>query len=124
MVGTASGDDENRFGAVDAVRHARRLVRTVLRACGGLAGSSRAEIVAGELVRNACAHAVGPYRLTLICDGHVLRIEVVDCSPERAPHDRGLGWAIVSELSARRGIDVRRTEKRVWSEVPVAHHGS
>ncbi len=110
--------------AVEAVDHARRLVRTVLRARGRLGGARPAEIVAGELVRNACAHAAGPCLVTLRWDGRVLRIEVVDHTPDALPRGTGLGWSIVRELSTRRGVDVWSSHKRVWSEVAVAAHGA
>lgn len=86
-------------------------------------------LVADALLTNAFEHAAGPRRLRLSRsqDRRVVRVEVVDASPQLLPvlgrPDRhGLrqrGLLLVNRLSVHWGVLPRHDHKRVWSEVAV-----
>ncbi|KOX19960.1 hypothetical protein ADK67_32265 [Saccharothrix sp. NRRL B-16348] len=84
-------------------------------------------LIADALLTNAFEHATAPRRLRLShrSDGHVVRVEVHDASPQllpvlgkpgrREPHNRGL--LLVNRLASRWGVDPRTGYKAVWGEV-------
>lgn len=83
-------------------------------------------LVVSELVTNACLHAEGPDRLTIICGKKVIRLEVTDRgagrpaprTPHRAGRPGGHGMFIVQRLCLDWGV-VRAPEagKTVWAEL-------
>ena len=82
-------------------------------------------LVASELANNAVLHSRTPYVVALHI-GDMLRIEVTDASPgvpriRRVPRGAvsGRGLQIVSELSARWGVDWNGDSKVVWAELPL-----
>lgn len=112
---------------------ARDFTRQALQAWGWLPSADRraaAEdvlLVVSELVTNACLHAEGPDRLSIVCDNKVIRLEVTDRSTgqpaPRTPHQAGRpgghGMFIVQRLCLDWGV-VRTPGgegKTVWAEL-------
>lgn len=113
-------------GTVPPVRRARRWITQNV---PDLDQSTRLDLllIADALLTNAFEHARSPRRLRLsrLCDGHVIRVEVHDASPELLPvlgkpggrglHNRGL--LMVNRLASRWGVDPLANYKSVWGEV-------
>lgn len=84
-------------------------------------------VIADALLTNAFEHAGAPRRLRLSrrADGHVLRVEVEDASPQLLPvlgksGARGLrhhGLLLVNRLSSCWGVEPHARYKTVWGEV-------
>lgn len=109
-----------------AVRHARAMVREVLRNSDARAGDiNDAELAVCELATNAVAHGAGPYEIRFamigerpiwceIVDGDddlatvpeiiekLQQTDVSECAPNEIPQDNGHGLAIVHYLSGGR----------------------
>ncbi|MFE2751632.1 ATP-binding protein [Actinosynnema sp. NPDC059335] len=82
-------------------------------------------LIADALVTNAFEHAGSPRRLRLSRRGdlRVVRVEVLDASPELLPvlgrpgSLRHRGLRLVNRLASRWGVDPRPEYKSVWGEV-------
>jgi anti-sigma regulatory factor (Ser/Thr protein kinase) len=97
-------------------------------ASGVLPSSCWAEdvtLLVSELASNAVRHARTPFRVTVACDGTVVRIEVSDgdrhvpvarVPPADAVSGRGL--LIVDALAASWGVEPTATGKTMWLELP------
>jgi anti-sigma regulatory factor (Ser/Thr protein kinase) len=113
----------------ELVRHARELVRLVLRSNG--AASSAADdtvLIISELVTNVvryCDAALDPIAvITLSRLDASLQIEVHDPNPSLPTHrmpdsgeEYGRGLTIIDALSDRWGHDVTSEGKRMWCEL-------
>lgn len=106
---------------------ARRAATEWLRANGApTALVDSAVLIVSELVTNAVVHAGTAMMLRLDWDGPQLRIEVIDGGPARgalmshqSPTGGGRGLFIVDHLSESWGVEINRTGKRVWANVPA-----
>lgn len=125
-------------GTPGSVRSARRAARRFLTAeesCG-LANTAVLDVlmVVGELVANACRHAPGPCRLTVVVCPDAVHVAVRDGRPVpvsivRMRPPSGYGLFIVARLT--RGIEVLPVPggKIVRADVPLrsprpAHNGA
>ncbi|MEU3144982.1 MULTISPECIES: ATP-binding protein [unclassified Streptomyces] len=114
---------------------ARDFTRQALHAWGWLpaatadrrAAAEDVLLVVSELVTNACLHAEGPDRLSIVCDNKVIRLEITDRgtgqpaprTPHQAGRPGGHGMFIVQRLSLDWGV-VRTPGvegKTVWAEL-------
>ena len=141
-VGPTDGAGEEagtpRSLSLPAVPESARLAREFVVAVLGRAGwldRERLEqlaLVTGELATNAVLHARTELQVTVICDGHEVRIEVSDglhARPERArpqPLDTGgRGLMLVDALVDEWGIEYLDGQhqgsmaKKVWVRVTV-----
>ena len=83
------------------------------------------ELLITELVTNGVQHAVSDVDVRIAVGATTVRVEVGDCSPTE-PVVRtallndtdGRGMRIVDQVASRWGVDVRRTGKCVWFELP------
>ncbi|MDQ0809285.1 anti-sigma regulatory factor (Ser/Thr protein kinase)/PAS domain-containing protein [Streptomyces sp. B3I7] len=100
----------------EAVRHARRYTRRVLRTWGLTEEADTALLVVSELVTNALVHTDGPVRLDLTLVNHRLRIAVADSSPRTPIKPTGLGW----EATGGRGILLVEAMSAAWGSVPAS----
>jgi anti-sigma regulatory factor (Ser/Thr protein kinase)/PAS domain-containing protein len=100
----------------EAVRHARRYTRRVLRSWGLAEEADAALLVVSELVTNALVHTDGPVRLDLTLVNHRLRIAVADSSPRTPIKPTGLGW----EATGGRGILLVEAMSAAWGSVPAS----
>ncbi|MGI5391305.1 SpoIIE family protein phosphatase [Streptomyces sp. CA-251251] len=112
----------------EAVRHARRFTRRVLRAWGvpdeDIDGVL---LVVSELVTNALVHTDGQVRLDLTLINGRLRVAVADASPRTPAKPTSIGWEatggrgilLVEAMSATWGTLPVSGGKQVWSEIPV-----
>ena len=121
--------DHVDFDLADTVPPVRRARRWITQNVPDLDQSTLLDLllIADALLTNAFEHATAPRRLRLShqCDGHVVRVEVHDASPELLPvlgkpggrelHHRGL--LLVNRLASRWGFDPRPGYKAVWGEV-------
>jgi hypothetical protein len=103
-------------------------VRTTLRGWGWRTALADAEVVATELVTNACEHAGGDVEVRLTLDERDrLRIEVLDHKPDAIPvvrynhREGGYGLHIVEAVAIRWGFEPIGTRKSVWAELDLAH---
>lgn len=109
-----------------AARHARAVVREILRNAGAKDSDvDDAELAVGELAANAVSHASGPYEIRFVfVGGRPVWCEVIDgdgdlvgipeileklrhtgvseCAADEVPQDSGHGLAIVHRLSGGR----------------------
>ena len=77
-----------------------------------------------EVVTNAVVHAGTLSHITVDCDDDLVRVEVVDGSPQALPEARdpapsspsGRGMRLVDALADRWGVQVDRSQKSVWFE--------
>jgi anti-sigma regulatory factor (Ser/Thr protein kinase) len=110
-----------------SVSDARHFVRTTLVDWGWRTALADAEIVATELVTNACEHAAGDVEVRLGLDNEQLRIEVLDNKPDAPPiirydhHHRGYGLHIVEAIAITWGFETVATRKSVWALLDLAH---
>jgi hypothetical protein len=100
----------------EAVRHARRFARRVLRAWGVGEEADAAMLVVSELVTNGLVHTDGLVRLDLTLINHRLRIAVADSSPRTPIKPAGLGW----EATGGRGILLVEAMSAAWGSVPAS----
>lgn len=92
---------------------------------------SRVKLTVSELAANAATHTGQPFTVTVDDTERWLRVEVVDSLPQRVPmrvpttgsavditsaSSTGRGLQIVSALSNRWGVVLRRNVKTVWAE--------
>jgi anti-sigma regulatory factor (Ser/Thr protein kinase) len=109
-----------------SVGAARRFVRDVLmsrQVADGVVDT--VELLTSEVVTNAIVHARSGPQLAVEIDGHVVRVAVLDRSPElpvrrlgRLDDISGRGVVIVEELASAWGVERERNgSKRVWFEV-------
>ena len=83
------------------------------------------ELLITELVTNGVQHAVSDVDVRIAVGATIVRVEVGDCSPTE-PVVRtamlndtdGRGMRIVDQVASRWGVDLRRTGKCVWFELP------
>jgi anti-sigma regulatory factor (Ser/Thr protein kinase) len=107
--------------AITSVRH--RFVEQLTSA--GWVDTQDAALVFSELVTNAVLHADGAVEVTIVVDGHAVRIDVHDRAvaqprmrtPDSTPG--GLGLHIVDRLSSHWGTEPTATGKCVWAVVPA-----
>ncbi|MFJ2307341.1 ATP-binding protein [Streptomyces sp. NPDC087787] len=118
-------------------RLARRLVAHRMDAWGFPHGSEAGEnvtLVVAELAANAVRHgrvAGRDFRVRLLWEGAVVRVEVADARTERLPVVRepdgegGRGLVLVAAVSEGWGVERRagRAYKVVWAEVRVTEPG-
>ncbi|MFJ8079348.1 SpoIIE family protein phosphatase [Streptomyces sp. NPDC096205] len=118
----ASGDPE-------ALREARRMVRTAVRAWGARDRADEIVLVADEMITNALMHTEGAAIVTLrsLAGGRRLRVEVEDSSSalprRREAGDSGVsgrGLLLVDLLTDDWGVEARGGGKCVWCEFEVA----
>lgn len=110
--------------APTSVGHARRFVADALAAVGAGQLVEVAGLLASELVTNAVVHAGGTIRVHVSSGDGTVRIGVEDGSA-RPPLPRqaadsdhgGRGLALVTDLSARWGVDELVAGKEVWFEL-------
>lgn len=100
----------------EAVRHARRFTRRVLRSWGVGEAADTALLVVSELVTNGLVHTDGPVRLDLTLINHRLRIAVADSSPRTPVKPTSLSW----EATGGRGILLVEAMSAVWGAVPAS----
>ncbi|MFD7713527.1 SpoIIE family protein phosphatase, partial [Streptomyces sp. NPDC059786] len=100
----------------EAVRHARRFTRRVLRAWDVEEEADAALLVVSEMVTNALVHTDGRVRLDLTLVGRRLRIAVADNSPRTPIKPTSIGW----EATGGRGILLVEAMSAVWGTVPVS----
>jgi anti-sigma regulatory factor (Ser/Thr protein kinase) len=109
-----------------SVGAARRFVRDVLmsrQVADGVVDT--VELLTSEVVTNAIVHARSGPQLAVEIDGEVIRVAVLDRSPElpvrrlnRLDDVSGRGVVIVEELASAWGVERERNgSKRVWFEV-------
>jgi anti-sigma regulatory factor (Ser/Thr protein kinase) len=112
-------------GALGEVRQVRELVS---RAMHDQPEATRdaAVLLVDECVANAVQYGGGEFHLTVKRRSGVLRVEVVDRSPQLpiratpdAESERGRGLAIVDELASRWGADGLADGKMVWFELAL-----
>lgn len=111
-----------------AVPAARRFTSETLRAWQvALRTIEIAELIVSELVGNAVEHGGGTADLGLSRLDDVVRVDVVDRSPDlpvmftpRPVDDRHRGLLIVAALSTRWGSVRVAAGKSVWAELPCA----
>ncbi|MFJ5775606.1 SpoIIE family protein phosphatase [Streptomyces sp. NPDC093094] len=117
----ASGDPE-------ALREARRMIRTAVRSWGVLDSADEIELVADEMITNALMHTEGAAIVTLraLAGGRRLRVEVEDSSsalPRRREAGEsgvsGRGLLLVDLLADDWGVEARGGGKCVWCEFEV-----
>jgi len=104
------------------------------RALADLDGETRAlgVLLTSEVVTNALVHGVPPLTVTVVCGAGLVRVEVVDQSPQMPVRlaggpdaTRGRGLLVVEALSSRWGADpLPEGGKAVWFEVAPAAAGS
>jgi anti-sigma regulatory factor (Ser/Thr protein kinase) len=81
-------------------------------------------LCASEVVTNAVVHAGTLSHITVDCEDDLVRVEVVDGSPQSLPEARdpapsspsGRGMRLVAALADRWGVEVERSQKCVWFE--------
>ncbi|WP_369264645.1 SpoIIE family protein phosphatase [Streptomyces sp. R35] len=100
----------------EAVRHARRYTKRVMRAWGVSDDLDAVLLVVSELVTNALVHTDGQVRLDLTLINHRLRISVADNSPRTPVKPTNLGW----EATGGRGIFLVEAMSAAWGTVPVS----
>ncbi|MBT2441783.1 serine/threonine-protein phosphatase [Streptomyces sp. ISL-36] len=113
----------------DALRAARRALRTALHDWSLDALSDTAELLACELATNALLHTAGNATLTATPvrnGGRGLRLAVTDTSPasprRRAATEEctsGRGLVLIEELASTWGIEPRGSGKTVWCELSL-----
>ncbi|MFF3332355.1 SpoIIE family protein phosphatase [Streptomyces sp. NPDC002888] len=117
----------------EAVRHARRYTRRVLRGWSMPDDDiDSALLVVSELVTNALVHTGGPVRLDLILHNHRLRVAVTDSSPRSPVKPSDIGWEatggrgilLVEAMSDTWGTVPVSGGKQVWCELPLGHSTS
>lgn len=81
-------------------------------------------LLVSELASNAVRHARTPFRVSLQCDGTIVRVEVSDDDPAPAvlqhlPVDAvtGRGLLIVDAIASRWGAEPSGVGKTVWFEL-------
>ncbi|MDX2695874.1 SpoIIE family protein phosphatase [Streptomyces ipomoeae] len=110
-----------------AVGHARRYTRRVLRAWGVEAEADAVLLVVSELVTNALVHTDGKVRLDLTLLADRLRVAVADASPRTPRKPPSIGWEatggrgilLVEAMSSAWGTVPVSGGKQVWAEVPI-----
>ncbi|WMX45599.1 ATP-binding protein [Streptomyces roseicoloratus] len=111
-------------------RLARLLAVEQLRSWGLEAVADATAQIVAELAANAVTHGRVPgrdFRLALVANGAVLRIEVTDTRADRLPRrerrdgaESGRGLVLVEALSRDWGVRLGPTpRKTIWSEVPL-----
>jgi len=100
----------------EAVRHARRYTKRVMRAWGVSDDLDAVLLVVSELVTNALVHTDGQVRLDLTLINHRLRISVADNSPRTPVKPTNIGW----EATGGRGILLVEAMSAAWGTVPVS----
>lgn len=81
-------------------------------------------LVVSELATNAVLHAKSAFCVRVISDDRLVRVEVVDESPELPTRRRfdpsaasGRGLAIIEKVAARWGVTPEGSGKQVWVEL-------
>ncbi|MHC3467181.1 SpoIIE family protein phosphatase [Streptomyces sp. 7R007] len=101
----------------EAVGHARRYTRRVLRTWGVSRDDLDAVLlIVSELVTNALVHTDGRVRLDLTLVNHRLRVSVADSSPRTPAKPTSIGW----EATGGRGILLVEAMSVAWGTVPVS----
>ncbi|MFI1206694.1 SpoIIE family protein phosphatase [Streptomyces sp. NPDC020802] len=111
----------------EAVRHARRFTRRILRVWGAAEDADAVLLVVSELVTNALVHTDGQVRLDLTLINNRLRVAVADVSPRTPIKPTSIGWEatggrgilLVEALSATWGTVPVSGGKQVWAEIPL-----
>ncbi|MFC8194838.1 SpoIIE family protein phosphatase [Streptomyces sp. NPDC060006] len=112
----------------EAVRHARRFTRRILRVWGAAEDADAVLLVVSELVTNALVHTDGQVRLDLTLINNRLRVAVADVSPRTPIKPTSIGWEatggrgilLVEALSATWGTVPVSGGKQVWAELPLS----
>jgi anti-sigma regulatory factor (Ser/Thr protein kinase) len=100
----------------EAVRHARRFTRRVLRSWEVTEEAAAILLVVSELVTNALVHTDGPVRLDLTLMNHRMRVAVADTSPRTPVKPTSIGW----EATGGRGILLVEAVSAAWGTLPVS----
>ncbi|WNM33060.1 SpoIIE family protein phosphatase [Streptomyces sp. Li-HN-5-11] len=100
----------------EAVRHARRFTRRVLRSWEVTEEADTILLVVSELVTNALVHTDGPVRLDLTLMNHRMRVAVADTSPRTPVKPTSIGW----EATGGRGILLVEAVSAAWGTLPVS----
>jgi anti-sigma regulatory factor (Ser/Thr protein kinase) len=99
-----------------AVGHARRFTRRILRAWGVTQEIDTVLLAVSELVTNALVHTDGRVRLDLTLIENRLRIAVADSSPRAPIKPTSIGW----EATGGRGILLVEAVSLAWGTLPVS----
>ncbi|MFE1325975.1 SpoIIE family protein phosphatase [Streptomyces sp. NPDC058741] len=99
-----------------AVGHARRFARRILRSWGVTDEYDAALVVVSELVTNALVHTDGRVRMDLTLINHRLRIAVADASPRTPVRPTGISW----EATGGRGVLLVEALSATWGTLPVS----
>ena len=110
-----------------SVPAARRFVRSALEGLGLDAAYQAAEMLVSEVVTNAVLHARTEFTISVLREGDVVRVSVMDLSPA-VPKQRaygtdsttGRGLRLVATLSVAWGVERSLRGKTVWFEVLAA----
>ncbi|MFF4345741.1 SpoIIE family protein phosphatase [Streptomyces sp. NPDC001530] len=100
----------------EAVRHARRFTKRVMRSWDVSENTDAVLLVVSELVTNALVHTDGQVRLDLTLINHRFRVSVADNSARSPVKPTSIGW----EATGGRGILLVEAMSAAWGTVPVS----
>jgi DNA-binding NarL/FixJ family response regulator len=106
-------------------RRSRRLAQSALEGWCDPGVLADVELLITELVTNGVQHAASDVDVRIAVGATTVRVEIGDRSPTEPvarttkPNEPGgRGMHIVEKVASRWGVDLRRTGKCVWFEVP------
>jgi anti-sigma regulatory factor (Ser/Thr protein kinase) len=106
-------------------RRSRQLAQAALEGWCDPAVLSDIELLITELVTNGVQHAASDVDVRIAVGATTVRVEIGDRSPiepvariTRTNEPGGRGMHIVQQVASRWGVELRRTGKCVWFEVP------
>jgi anti-sigma regulatory factor (Ser/Thr protein kinase) len=106
-------------------RRSRRLAQSALEGWCDPGVLADVELLITELVTNGVQHAASDVDVRIAVGATMVRVEIGDRSPTEPvtrttkPNEPGgRGMHIVEKVASRWGVDLRRTGKCVWFEVP------
>ena len=107
-----------------SVPKARHFAGDAVQELGGGQVVGETELLVSELATNAVVHAGTPMRVSVLCNGPRVRVEVRDDSPA-LPHAKnpdpmapgGRGIMLVDLIADRWGVNANDRGKTVWFEL-------